>query len=189
MKMSVDQYQQVYLLSTGLTSSQYTQAVIKIFKIDGEKYKIKEIREKVDSISIPEPKEIRKFKLSIDGTKFTIVNDLMKSSFNEWIQYESIVGVSPNEEDIIRNIHKILGIFVRPTKRKLFFWKKITPLADTDIEANQEVMKKMNIEDALNINVFFYLRELSFMTDIKKFYLNQRSRLAQVKVDMKNKQK
>jgi len=185
--MNVDQYQQVYLLSSGLTASQYTQAVIKIFNIDGDKYKIKEIRERVDSITIPEPKELQKFKLSIDGTNFTIVDDLMKSSFNEWIQYESIVGASPTEKDIVRNIHKILAIFVRPTKRKYLFWKRITPLADTDIDKNEEMMKKMNIEDALNINVFFYLKEMNFMQDIKKFYLNQRSQLAEVKEDTQNK--
>jgi len=187
MELNVEQYQKIYLLSSGLTSSQYTKEVVKIMNIDGSKYTIKEIKEKIDSIKIPQPKKLNKFKITIVNREFTIVNNIMKSSFNEWIQYESIIGVSPNDEDIIKNLHKILAIFVRPTKRKWLFWKTITPLADTDIEKNEEYMKKLSIEDALSINVFFYLREMNFIQNTKRYYLNQRTKLAQVKVDTMSK--
>lgn len=187
MKMNVEQYQKVYAIPSGLTASQYTKEVVKIFNIDGNKFTTKEIKEKIDSIRIPEPKGLKSFKITIDGKDFSIVKDIMKSSFNEWIQYESVVGASPTEYDIVRNLHKILAIFVRPTKRKWLFWKSITPLAETDIDENEKYIKKMDIEDALNINVFFYLREMNFITDTKRYYLNHRTKLAQVKTDTEHK--
>jgi hypothetical protein len=174
MKINVEQYQALYTIPSGTTGNDYTTKVLDIFNIDGSKYTIKEINEVVNGIKIPSIKKLDKFNITIVNSKFTIVNNIMKSTFNEFIQYEALVGSSPDEATIIKNLHKVLAIFVRPTIGSLF-WKRIKPLDKTDIIENEKMMLKMNIEDAIAINVFFYQRELTFIQNTKKHYLNQRS--------------
>jgi len=189
MEMNVKQYQEIYGISSGTTGIEYTKAVMKIMNIDGNKFTINEVKEKIDNIKIPETSELKKFKVKIGGKNYSIVKNIMKASFNEWIQFGSIVGSSTSEEDMVKNLHKILAIFVRPTQRRRFFWDKITPLSDVDLDDNEEQMLKLNIEDALSINVFFYQSEMNFIRNIKRYYLNHRTKLAQVKPGMEIKSK
>lgn len=188
MKINVEQYQALFMIPSGTTGNDYTERVLDIFNIDGSKYTIVEINKIINDIKIPKPEELKKMKVTIDNKKFTIVNDIMKSSFNEWIQYEAIVGSSPDDETIIKNLHKILAIFVRPTVRK-WFRNRIQPLEETDIDVNEKMMLKMSIDTALSINVFFYLREMNFMENIKKSYLNKKTREAVIVTDTKSKLK
>jgi hypothetical protein len=172
MEINLGQYQQVYALPTGITTSQYTTEILKIFNIDGSKYTIKEIREIIDSIKIPSVDPLKRFIVKIDGQEYGVVKNIMKSTFNEWISFESLIGASPTEEDTIKNLHKILAIYVRPLKRK-WLRKVLVPLDKLDIKKNEEAMKRLTIQEALSINVFFYLQEIRFIQGIKKRYLNQ----------------
>jgi hypothetical protein len=179
MEINIEQYQALYLIPTGITSEEYTKTVLDIFKIDGETHTVREITKILNSIKVPTSKQLKKFRIKIDGVTYGIVNDIMKATYNEWIQYDSIVGSSPDEATIIKNLHKILAIYVRPIERKLFK-KKMVPLDKLEIDINEKAMLKMRIEDALSVNVFFYLREQNFIQRTKMHYLNLRTRKATV---------
>jgi len=137
----------------------------------------------IADIKIPEPEEVKKFNIKIGNKKYGVVKSIMKATFNEWMQYESIVGASPTEKDIVKNLHKILAVYVRP----LNWMGKIKKLEDIDIDKNEQEMLKMDLKDALSINLFFYQVEMDFMMNIKRYYLNHRIRKTQVKQDIETK--
>lgn len=186
--MTLQQYQQLYNLPSGLTNTQYTKEVLNIMNINGNKFTIKQINDIVESIKVPEIKNLKKHTIKINSKRYGIVKDIMKSTFNEWIQYESIIGISTTEEDTIKNLHKILAIYVRPIKRKFFMFNKIQVLDKIDINENENAMLQMDIQDALAINVFFYQHVNIFIKRIRKRYLNQLIQISQI-TPMENKLK
>lgn len=175
MKVTLNQYQQIYSIPSGATEREYTNELLKIFNISDIK-SVKSIKNTIDDITIPEVKELDKFTFKINGRKYGVVKDIMKDSYNAWMQYEAIVNTSPTEDDIIKNLHKILAIYIREKN----IWGKVKSISKIDIEQGEKDMLDMPIDKALAANVFFYLNIMDFIKSTKMYYLNQRIRKSQI---------
>lgn len=167
--MTVKDYQFVKSLDSGSTT--FELDLIEYFKIDTTKTN-KEVKEELVNILRYEEKEIGQT-ISINGKEYGIEKDLLSSQFDQFIQLDKILAEDKNVE----NLHRLLAIYIRPMKRKLF--KKV--IEPFDLNKQDEIAKdilNMEIGYAINAMVFFYSYVNNIlMKNIKISYLNKMKKM------------
>lgn len=184
MRMNIRQYQQIYNIPTGITSLEYSKEILRIYDMDGDKYSMKEVEDFIHKIKFNDLESLKTLNIKINGKKYGIVKDIMKSSFSEMIEYLNIFKTE-SEDVIINNLHNILGVFVRPYEKRFLFLKRFKRFNEIDYEQNCKDMLEMDIEDAIKINVFFWNNVTNFINRIKKRSLNQQIVMMRVEKEMK----
>jgi hypothetical protein len=163
--MKLKDYQAINLIPTGAT---YEFDLAKYFKIDTNKsiYKVRdEIKEK---ITVPD----WKFSEEIDfnGKKWKVENDLLSSTFEQWIRLETLIA----EDDNIKNLHKLLAIYLRPViKNKWYKKPAIEPFILDKQDDYAEELLELPVEIASSLVLFFYQNVPKYLNAIKIHYLNE----------------
>jgi len=165
--MKVKDYQFLCSLDSGSTT--YEVDLIRYFNIDTTETP-ENVRKKLLEVIKYEPKPIKETYI-ISGKTYGVEKELLDCQFEQFIQLDKILA----EERNVDNLHKLLAIYLRPSKKKLF-WNRIEPFDINKQEQIANELLEMNFDEALGAILFFYQNALNtIMKNIKTSYLNKQS--------------
>ena len=178
--MKLKDFQAINLIQTGAT---YESDLAKYFAIPTDQA-LEKVREKLkEKLEIPEWKFSEEF--DFNGKRWRIENDLLESTFEQWVRLETLIS----EDDNMKNLHKLLAIYLRPViKQKLFKKARIEPFnLDKQDEYAFEILE-LPIEIANSLLLFFYQNVPRYLNYIKIHYLNQTNNLLYTSIKQKSTQ-
>ena len=165
--MNVEQFQYINNLNTGSTS--YEEDLINYFGLDKTK-NYDTIRKELSELIKTEPLTDIKDKFKVNGVLYGFEKELLEQQFDQYIQLDKLLV----EDENVKNLHKLLAIYVRPLKRNWYNKLVIEPYDLKKQEAISNDILKMDIDLALGLMVFFYLDVMKCMNHISIYYLNQK---------------
>ena len=165
--MKIKDFQAISAIPTGAT---YILDIAKYFGLDVNK-PVDDISDEIELLTIIKNRPLEKY-ISINGKRYMYEKNLKEASFGAFITLENILS----ENDNVKNMHRLIGLFCRPAKRKWFKWY-LTPYNDETYEKNCEAILEMDIDDAQSLILFFYHFVEHYSTNMKIFYLNQKKKV------------
>lgn len=161
--MKVKDFQYINTIPTGIT---YNLEFAKYFNLDLNMTN-EEMTSEFEEITKIKKKKLEKY-IFVNGKKYIYNNDLKKCSFAQFIQLETLV----NENDNVKNLHRLIALFCRPAKRKWFRYV-IEPF---DLETQNQIAEnilEMEIEDAQELILFFYHLVENYSLNMKLHFLTE----------------
>lgn len=158
--MTIRDYQ--FINSLDITGLTYEEDIINYFKID-KSLTIDEIKNKIKQITSIKDKKIKNY-FFFKGKLWKVEKNMIELSYEQFKSLEILIA----EGDNIKNLHKLLAIYVRPVFRKY-------NIKTQDKIYNQLLDLDMSVANGL-ATLFFSLvmKHTSYITIS---YLNQRKRL------------
>lgn len=173
--MKIRDWQYIATLETGAT---YETKIIDYFKIDTSQT-AEEIQEEITlCLSYNEDYQLKRY-FNLHGKVWVFERELLDCTFEQWIRLETLTS----EEKNLENLHRILAIYCRPTKRKLFK-RKIEPF---DLEKQDKIAEELldlPMEIANALVLFFWnlvprytnYIKIPFLTQLNQQHLHTRKK-------------
>ena len=155
--MKIFEYQYIHSLDSGATD--YEFKIIEYLKIDQSQSWDKVKKDIEDHLKI-NPREIRHKYLKIGRRIFKIQKEFLQSSFEQFVRLDMLLA----EEDNVKNLHKLLAIYVRP------LFSKFNLKTQDKIE---NYLLNLDMSIAQGLIVFFSLNATKSLRNINISYLNQ----------------
>lgn len=173
--MTIKDYQYLNKLDTGSTTYEYD--ICKYFNIDTTK-SLEEVKLIINKINNIEEYKLEDY-ITFNNRRWYIEKDILDSTFEQWIRLETIISVGDN----LKNLHKLLAIYLRPTKRNWYGKLIIEPFnMDTQDDLANELLD-LDISKAQSIILFFYQLVPQFFNHMKIVFLNRLNKMSQEMVE------
>lgn len=172
--MKVKDFQYINSLDSGSTT--YETDLIEYFHLDISK-SYTNIQKELAEVLQAEPVTSLPDKIKLNGKWYGVEKDLLECEFEQYIQMDKIIA----EDDNIKNLHRLLAIFVRPLNRNWI--GKLNKLEKYDIKKQDYIsndLLELDINIGLGYMVFFYHLAMNYMKHINISYLNQKRNLMKV---------
>lgn len=164
--MNIEQYQHIMSFDTGSTTYEYE--IAKYFGID--------VNRNMDDVMDDLTKTLQMkdvgFKVDVpfrfNGKEWIVEKDILDATFEQWVRLETILS----EQDNLKNLHKLLSIYFRPSVKKMFRKPKIEKFDLNKQDEYSEELLKLPIEIANELMVFFYSNVPMYINSMKIQYLN-----------------
>jgi hypothetical protein len=161
--MNISDFKYITTLDSGNTT-QYEKQLIEYFKIDTNQT-IEQVGKELEKHMKVEPILITKKYYKFNNKLWKVCIPLLDETFDQWSRMETLLA----EGDNIRNMNKLLAIYFRPVNILL----KQKPFKLKYQEKIEEEILNMDMNLANGLMLFFSIRGLKYMNNIKAFSLNQ----------------
>lgn len=147
-------YQKLHSIDSGQTETELTIQLCELIGLNTQNLTKEEVKSKIQeyisSIIVSRKKHPY---IRLNGKRYKVDTELTKLKFAQFILLDQYMK-DVNEKNVSDKTHKLISIFIRPT-RFYFFPKKFNT---NDVEKISNDVLDLEISIALNlINVFFYV--------------------------------